>query len=130
MHLTFTCDYDSKPHAHSLPLQKENIVIGSNWILFWPFLASVQKQFVNYLGKKEKDICLRTEMLGIGKNLVQRWCLLEHPLSWLNMKIEMEISIHPYALERYFQFTAVFSMFLSIPAQDLKLYILYWGLSH
>lgn len=54
MHLTFTCDYDSKPHAHSLPLQEENIVIGSNWILFWPFLASVQKQFVNYLGKKGK----------------------------------------------------------------------------
>ena len=47
------------------------MVIPGNWILFWPFLASVQKQFVNYLAKKEKDFCLKREMPGAKKNLAQ-----------------------------------------------------------
>lgn len=63
-------------------------------------------------------------MLGAEKNLVQWRHLLEHPLSQLNMKIEMEISIYPYALERYLLFTATFSMFLSIPTLDLKLHVI------
>lgn len=45
-----------------------------------------------------------------------------HLLSQLEMKIEMEISIHPYALTRFLPFTDMLHMSQARPTADLKLY--------
>ena len=45
-----------------------------------------------------------------------------HLLSQLEMKIEMEISIHPYALTRSLPFAAMLHMSSTRPTADLKLY--------
>ena len=49
-------------------------------------------------------------------------CLRIHLLSQLEMKIEMEISIHPYALTRSLPFTAMLHMSQTRSTADLKLY--------
>ena len=83
----------------------------------------MQKQFVNYLGKKGKGYLPQERNAGCKEEFSSVVLSLRiHLLSQLEMKIEMEISIHPYALTRSLPFAAMPHMSSTRPTADLKLY--------